>query len=219
VRAVNLLPADERRGSRPPSRRLLAIAGAVVVVGGVGAWAYTTHQSATDAHASLASAQAQVTELQSRISALGTVQQRSAVDVGQARTALVGLTAARPDWERVMRQAIVVTPHSVWYDGMTGQAGSSASTGTASTTATSTTGAGERTTLHLEGFALSVPQLARLMVRLDAIPGAGQSNVSGIETQLKGTRRVIHFRLDLPVTGDPSAGAASPVWTDSEATP
>ena len=53
MRAVNLLPAKERGRSFQPTRRQVAVVGAVALVGVLGYWGYSTHADANDAQAAL----------------------------------------------------------------------------------------------------------------------------------------------------------------------
>jgi Tfp pilus assembly protein PilN len=193
MRAVNLLPGDarRRRGGSKPSKGLLAGVGAVAVLGSMGYWGYSIHSSVGAAETQLAVEQARGAELQGQLGVYQQIDARKAEQ--QARKgAVVALTAARVNWERVIRDVATVTPRQVWYTNVKVETPGLGSTGS------SVPGA-PVAAVHLDGFSHNQRQVAILMVRVGAVPGLGEPMLTSSTVQMKGNRRVIHFVIDIPI--------------------
>ena len=197
MRAVNLLPSNERGRSFQPSRTHVAILGAVALAGGLGYWGYSARTDAADVRGALAAARSDQARIDSEL------QRRNADGAGAAALSrgeafVEGLSASRVDGERVLRRVATVTPPSVWYanvvltsaPGDPAAAAAAAATGTAATTAAS---------LTLDGFTFSHTQVGRLMARVSAVRGLGEPRLTSSKVELKGGREVIHFSIRTPL--------------------
>lgn len=207
MRAVNLLPAKERGRSFQPTRRQVAVVGAVALVGALGYWGYSTHADANDAQAALAAAQAERDQVEAEL------QRRTADGQGAASLAtgdafVAGASLSRIDGERLLRRVATVTPASVWYGNMILDAGAPVDPAAATGAATSAT-----SSLSLDGFTFSHTQVARLMARVAAVPGLGEPHLMSSKVELKAGRNLIHFTILTPLettTTTVTTGATTP---------
>lgn len=194
MRAVNLLPADaRRRRSVKPSKGLLLGVGALAMLGSMGYWGYSIHRTTDAAKDELTAAQAESGALQAK---LGVYQQADARQAGQRaqKAAVVALTAARVNWERVIRDLATVTPRQVWYASLKVE-----TPGLGTSGASATAPGAPASAVHLDGYAFTQRQVAILMVRVGAVPGLGEPQLTSSTVQQKGGRAVVHFVIDVPV--------------------
>lgn len=195
--AVNLLPAKERGRSFQPTRRQVAVVGAVAIAGALGYWGYSAHSDAADAQAALAAARVDRDQVESEL------QRRTADGQGAASLAtgdafVAGASLARIDGERLLRRVVTVTPASVRYADMVLDAGGA---GAGATAAPAVAGA-EATaaaSLSLDGFTFSHTQVARLMARVAAVPGLGEPHLMSSKVELQSGRNLIHFTILTPL--------------------
>lgn len=175
MRAMNLLPVDERGGSRASGagassnltiNHAIAGAGAVVVVGLVGLWAVTKHDTATarDAEAAAVAAsaadQAQVTRLAPVVAFDARRQSRE--------TAVLQLASGRTDWAMVLRATAGSLPSNVSITTLKLAAAAGATAGTtAGTTPAGLAGSGSVT---LQICADTQPRVATALRRFRALP-------------------------------------------------
>lgn len=174
MRAMNLLPPEERGGARQagaPSRLTavhgIAGVGAVVTIGLLGSWAMTKQDTSTarDAEAAAitrsATAQAQVDRL-APVVAFDTRRQAR-------ETSVLQLAAGRTDWASVLRATAGSLPATVTLSTM--KLAAADATG-ATTTATGTAPAGEAGsgTVTLSICADTQPRVASTLRRLRALP-------------------------------------------------
>jgi Tfp pilus assembly protein PilN len=122
MRAINLIPAEDRRGSRAPSRAGLLsyflIGALVLVLIGITSLVMTS-SSISDKEAEVSSLEQARDDAQARASALQAFADFSAMQ--EERTATVtSLAQSRFDWERVMRELALVLPDNVWLTSLTG---------------------------------------------------------------------------------------------------
>ena len=116
MRAVNLIPPEDRRGDRAPARRGPL---AYVVVGGLAA-ALAAVTLMVLASNQIADQQSEITTLQSQESQAKAEADRlkpfaEFASVQQAREDTVSsLARSRFDWERVLRELAIVMPSDVW---------------------------------------------------------------------------------------------------------
>jgi hypothetical protein len=123
VKAVNLIPREERRGGPgAPARSggavyiLLGALGILVVA----VVAYVlTNNSITDKKAELAKVTSQATAAEAQAAALRPFREFAALKQTRAST-VSSLAASRFDWERVMRQLAIVLPSNVWLTSVVG---------------------------------------------------------------------------------------------------
>jgi Tfp pilus assembly protein PilN len=199
MKAVNLLPPTQRRargftGSRTP----LAVAGAVLLVGGMGFWGYSVHSQVATVKDQVATASAERDGLRTQ---LGAFQQAQAREAAQAvrRGAVVGLVEGRINWERLVRDVSAVMPRQVWLTNLKGETDATPTTATAATAAPALNNAAVPRGMHLDGFAYTQDQVALLLSRVSTIPGLGEPRLATSEVQDRGDRSVIHFILDIPI--------------------
>ena len=125
MRAVNLIPQDERRGAGPARAGLLSyfVLGALVVVlVGVTALVLTSNQI-SERKAEVARLQDERSATTARAESLRAFADFSAMQ--QERTATVtALAQSRFDWERVLRELSLVLPSDVWLTELEGSVAS-----------------------------------------------------------------------------------------------
>lgn len=199
MRAVNLLPTTQRRtpgvsGVKAP----LAIAGAVLAIGGLGWYGWSLNGQVDDAKADVATATAERDALRDQ---LGAFQQAQARDAAQSvrKGAVVGLVAGRVNWERLVRDLSAVMPRQVWLTNLKGEADPAAATTTAAAATPNVNNATPPRGIHLDGFAYTQSQVALLMARAATVPGLGEPRLASSEVQDRGDRSVVHFVIDIPI--------------------
>ena len=215
MRAVNLLPASQRRrfGITVPKPVIAGVA--VLAVGsGLGLWSHTISSSTSAAERDLATAQAQQNRIQGQLVSYRVAQQRAAT-LASERDAIEALTSERVDWERVIRNVATVLPPQVWLTGLKAQtpAPTTVAPGAAPTAPDSSAVA-----LHLDGMAFSQTQVALTMTRLAAVPGLGVPVLTTSAAQVLGTRRVVSFSLDIPIDSRAQGQARRAAGTSSSTT-
>jgi Tfp pilus assembly protein PilN len=122
VRPVNLIPPEERRGERAPSRTgavpYLFVGGLVIALAAVSALVLTGNQI-SDRKAEVASLEAEEASTRARAEALAPYAEFASL--AQARHATVtSLAESRFDWERVLNELTLVIPEDVWLVKVTG---------------------------------------------------------------------------------------------------
>jgi Tfp pilus assembly protein PilN len=186
VKAVNLIPADQRRGGSGPGRSggavyvVLAAIGAVVVAAAV----YVLAANAvTDRSDELTRLQAQTQAAQARANALSPYKQFQALKQSRVTT-IRQLASSRFDWQGVMRQLAVVIPPEVWLTSLVGTVSPSVGVGGGG----GSTDAGLRAALpvpavELTGCTTGQAQVSRFMSRLRAIDGVTRVSLGASEKQ------------------------------------
>ena len=200
MKAVNLLPQTQRRkpgfaGAKAP----LAVAGAVVVLGGMGYWGYSLHGQVDDVKSDVAAASVERDDLRAQLGAFQAAQARDAAQAVR-RGAVVGLVAGRVNFERIVRDLSAVMPRQVWLTNLKGETEPASATGAIPTAGgpnlnNSTAPRG----VHLDGFAFTQNQVALLMARASTVPGLGEPRLATSEVQDRAGRTVIHFVIDIPI--------------------
>lgn len=171
MRAVNLLPADERAGARAVTTGRLnplhAIAGvgAVVIVVLLGMWAMARHDASTAreaeaaATARTATAQAQVNRLQPVVALDRRRESRE--------TAVVALAQGRTDWAMVLQSVAGALPRQVGITQLSAQAVGATASGTGGTVPA---GLGGQGSVAINGCADTQRRVARTLVALRRLP-------------------------------------------------
>jgi Tfp pilus assembly protein PilN len=222
MKAVNLLPADQRTRSLrvKPTRKGLVGVGLVAAVAGVGYWGFTIHQQVGDLDAQISAARTEQTELQAQVGAFSAIQQHRAVQE-RKKGLVVGLTNARVNWERIIRDTATVMPRQAWLTALKAESpGLSAAPVPVPTTqpAAAQPGAQNGTTtqpapapvpaattgqtpsgLHLTGNAYNHRQVAIMMVRLGAVAGLGEPKLTSSTVEPRGGRNIVQFQIDVPI--------------------
>jgi Tfp pilus assembly protein PilN len=219
MKSVNLLPQTQRRapgfaGAKAP----LAVAAAVLALGGVGYWGYSVNGQVDQAKSDVAAASIERDGLRDQ---LGAFQQAQARDAAQAvrRGAVVGLVSGRVNWERLVRDLSAVLPRQVWLTNLRGETDPAPTVpGGAPTGEPNVNNSAAPRGIHLDGFAYTQEQVALLMARAATVPGLGEPRLASSEVQDRGERTVIHFVIDIPIdqraqdrpTLTPVSGASIP---------
>lgn len=200
MKAVNLLPQTQRRrpgftGTKVP----LAVAGAVLVLGGVGYWGYSVNSQVDQAKQDVAVASAERDQLQDQLGAFQQAQARQAAQLVR-RGAVVGLVAGRVNWERLVRDLSAVMPRQVWLTNLKGETDpAAAATAPGAAVQPNVNNSVAPRGIHLEGYAYTQGQVALLMARAAAVPGLGEPRLASSDVETRGERSVIHFIIDIPI--------------------
>jgi Tfp pilus assembly protein PilN len=213
VRAINLLPRDDKRtGARKPPNAvvLTAIIGTVVVTALLCGLFLMAHGKVTHK-------QAELDGLRHELAAIPTPAQdqvsRSDALVAdkQARiTALNAALARRVAWDRVLREFAMVLPDDVWLIRLSGAPPtlSTSLTGPAPATTTSAAdaaasgaqappGAATDTSVmfQVEGYTYSHSGVARLLTRMQVVPDFENVQLLTSEAGVQGGRPIVHFKV------------------------
>jgi Tfp pilus assembly protein PilN len=199
VRAVNLIPAEERRGAGGAAGRsggaayvLLGLLGTLVVLASLYA---LTAKGLDDRRAELAGVQAQASAAQAR--AAGLAKYTDFADRAAKRQATVrGLAAGRFDWSQTMRELARVLPANVALTTLKGTSSATADPAAAGAAAAAGVPAATGPTAELVGCTTSQRAVAVLMSRLRSVDGVQK-------VDLKSSQRAD------AVTGAGAGGAAS----------
>ena len=171
MRAVNLIPAEDRRGAGGPARAgilsYVLIGGLLLLLVGVTSLVLTS-SAISDKKAEIASLEQQRDDAQARASALQAFADFGAME--EERTATVtSLAQSRFDWERVMRELSLVLPGDVWLTALTGTVSPSVSMDSAAGLSIRSSVPGPA--LELVGCASSQDAVGRFVATLRDIDG------------------------------------------------
>lgn len=124
MRPINLIPAEQRVGARPPMRggplAYVVVAALALALVGVTALVLTGNQVA-DRETEIAQLEEERAAVEARAAALDAYTRFH--EVREARVATVAsLAQSRFDWERVMRELALVLPDDVWLTNLSGTA-------------------------------------------------------------------------------------------------
>ena len=184
MRAVNLLPSDQRRGASAPGRSgiavyvLLGALGALVVA--VGAYVMATNQVNSN-RADLAKAEQEAVSLERQAAIYKPYEDFA--KLSQARVETVAqLADSRFDWEQVMRELARALPGDVWLTSLVGtvapgvtiDGGSSSNTGSLRSALPSPA-------VELVGCTESQAAVSRVMARLRTINSVQRVSLASSE--------------------------------------
>lgn len=175
MRAINLIPADQRRGAGGIAGRsggvMYVLVGALVVIVALGVVYAFAVKSVADRKGQLASVTAQVGQVEQEANALQPYQAVAQLRQ-RAVASAVSLAESRFDWPDAMRQLVLALPSDVTLTSMNGSVSTagSASGGTAST-------AGP--TFSVAGCASSQAEVATVLTRLGEVPGVTNVTLEG----------------------------------------
>jgi Tfp pilus assembly protein PilN len=196
MRAVNLLPRDDGRQSRPSQNNPLlvgAVAGTVLVTAILAAWFLTASGGVAQNQKRHDAAQA---ELAATPVPPPTTPGSSALDQEKSAriAALSSALAGRLAWDRVLREISLVLPDDVWLTNLSAQA---------PTVAAASTSSGGFT---INGRTYSHDGVARLLARLALVPELTNVQLQHSASATSETgRNVVEFTINATVK---SAGAA-----------
>jgi len=190
VRAVNLLPKDDRRQRSETTNNPLmvgGVAGTVLVTAILAAWFLTASGGVSENQNRRDAAQA---ELAATPAPQPTTPGTS--ELGLEKSARIGALSAalagRLAWDRVLRELSLVLPDDVWLTSLSAQAPAAA--------ASSTAAAG----FTINGRTYSHDGVARLLARLSVVPHLSNVTLqhSALSTSDTG-RKVVEFAINASV--------------------
>jgi Tfp pilus assembly protein PilN len=194
VRAVNLLPKDDRRQRRAASQQknpvlIGGVAGAVVVTAILCAWFLTASAGVAGNQKRRDAAQA---ELASTPVPPPTSPQSSALEQekGQRVAALSTALGTRLAWDRLLREFALVLPDDVWLTSMSAQA------------PTASGGTGAPAGFTINGQTYSQDGVARLLARLSLVPHLSAVTLQHSASSTSETgRKIVEFTINATVKG------------------
>jgi Tfp pilus assembly protein PilN len=205
MRAINLLPRDEKRRAGPsiPTPVALSVLGGLIVATAAVALLFVS------AHGKVQSRELELAQKDAELAAIPVPaqkqlqQQDALVTDQQARVAaLNSALSKRIAWDRVLREFALVLPDDVWLLSMSAKAPSFATaTPTSTSTSTSTSSSASAPALggtlgfNIEGYTYSHDAVARLLSRLSVVPDLEQVQLVTSERAKLGSRTIIHFRI------------------------
>jgi Tfp pilus assembly protein PilN len=205
VRAVNLLPRDDRRRGGPqiPTQVALTAIGGLTLVMALLAFLFlSAHGTVKSRRVELAQAKQELAAIP--VPAQNQLQQQDAL-VADKKARVSALNAAlsrRIAWDRVFREFALVLPDDVWLATLTAAAPTPATTTAATATAPSSSSgslaAGEQG-FTIEGYTYSHDAVARLLTRLAVIPDLEQVQLVTSEQGKLGDRSIVHFKISANV--------------------
>jgi Tfp pilus assembly protein PilN len=186
VRAVNLIPSDQRRGAGAgrSGGAVYMVLGAVGLIVVAAAIYVLSANSVTKRQDELTKLQAQTQVAQARANALSPYTQFAALK--QARVATIQqLANSRFDWERVMRKLAIVIPPDVWLTSLNGTVSPEVSVASGGSggggSSDSLRSAMPVPAVELVGCTTGQGQVSRFMSRLRAIDGVTRVSLSSSE--------------------------------------
>ena len=205
MKAVNLLPKDDRRRGGPNIPPALAATG----IGGFTVVMAALALLFVSAHGTVSSRRLELEQKKEELAAIPVpaqnqlAQQDALVADKKARvSALNAALSRRVAWDRVLREFALVLPDDVWLENLTASSPTSATTTTATlATPSSNTGslaAGEQG-FTIEGYTYSHDAVARLLTRLAVIPDLEQVQLVTSEQAKVNDRPIVHFKISANV--------------------
>ncbi len=188
MRAVNLLPRDDRRGSSRQQNpaALGAVGGAVLVTAILAVWFLTASGGATHNQKRLDAVKAELaaTPIPSPTRpGASQIEQEKNTRVAALSTVLSGRLA----WDRVFREISLVLPEDVWLTSLSAQS-PTASGGTAGAVFT------------INGSTYSQEGVARLLTRLSLVPHLSKVSLQHSAATDSGSgRKIVEFTINAAV--------------------
>ena len=179
MRPVNLIPSEDRPGSRRPMRggpiAYILVGALVVALLGVTALVATDNQI-SDLNGEITQVEGEVAAAEARAHALDAYTQFHSVREQRVAT-VTSLADSRFDWERVMRELALVLPGNVWLTNLTATANPQVTPDGAATVALRASVPGPA--LALVGCARSQDAVAGFVQALKDIDGVTRVGVQG----------------------------------------
>jgi Tfp pilus assembly protein PilN len=204
MRAINLLPRDEKRRTGPTIPTpvaITALAGLIVVTALLGILIVSAHGNVKARQLELSQKDAELAAVP--VPAQKQLQQQDALvtDKEGRVSALNSALAKRIAWDRVLREFALVLPDDVWLLSLSAKAPTLATTtptapaSPTSTSSTTTPALGGDLGFNIEGYTYSHDAVARLLSRLAVVPDLEQVQLVTSERSKLGARTIIHFRI------------------------
>jgi Tfp pilus assembly protein PilN len=187
MRAVNLIPADAKRGGRGPSASkglpTYLFLGVLAIAVGLVTLYVLASNNISQRQAKVTTLQAEVAQVQAQSTSLSRYAQFS--QMTQSRIGSVRqLATGRFDWHATLTQIAQVVPKNTSLATLAGTAASSDPSAAAAATATGTAPTG--TSIQLTGCTKSQPDVAKLMSRLRLIDGVASVTLNSSTKQESG---------------------------------
>jgi Tfp pilus assembly protein PilN len=205
MRAINLLPRDEKRrtaSSIPTPVAITGLTGLILMTALLGLLVVSAHGKVKSRQLELAQKKQELAAIP--VPAQSQLQQQDALvaDKKARVTALNTALAKRVAWDRVLREFALVLPDDVWLLSLSATAPelattapvAPASTSTGSTAATAPA-LGGPLGFNIDGYTYSHDAVARLLTRLSVVPDLEQVQLVTSEQAKLGSRTIIHFRI------------------------
>jgi Tfp pilus assembly protein PilN len=188
MRAVNLLPKDDRRGRKRETNPVAigSVASVVAVTAILAAWFLVASAGVANKQKRLDAAQAELdaTPLPPTTSASASALEQ---EKAQRITALSDALAKRLAWDRVLRELSLVLPEDVWLTTLSAKAPAGPAT------ATPTAG------FTITGKTYSHDGVARLLARLAVVPHLSNVQLQHSSLATGETRRIVEFSIQASV--------------------
>jgi len=121
----------------------------------------------------------------------------------QTKALVAGIARARINWGTVIGNVATVAPRQVWLTNLSVETPQGTPSATTPGTAAAAAAAAQTpTAIHMDGGAFTRDQVARMMVRLQAVPGLGEPKLTTVDVvkATTGTSRdSLKFSLDIPI--------------------
>jgi Tfp pilus assembly protein PilN len=193
VRAINLLPKDDARGSRQTQWIVLVPVAAAVLLTGL------TSAGFLSASGKVKSRQSELATLKDELAAIPTPdasklqgQNALASDKQTRVTALGAALSRRVAWDRIFRELSLVLPSDVWLATLSAKAPVPSSVAAGPAPAAPGT-AVAATQFTLDGYTYSHAAVARLLTRLAVVPDLVNVQLQQSTLTTVGSAQVVHF--------------------------
>jgi hypothetical protein len=212
VKAVNLIPAEQRRGAGGVAGRsggvVYVVVGALALIVALGVVYAFAVKSVAHKKGELAAVTAQVAQAQQQAAALSPYVSVAGLREN-ATSGVVGLAESRFNWPQAMAQIALALPRDVTITQITGTASTVAG---ASPSAASTTTAGS--SFSLAGCASSQAEVATIISDLERIPSVAGVALDGSDKSTGGFNTKLNMRSPVGANQDEaSTGGQCPFVT------
>ncbi len=189
MRAVNLLPRDDKRQRTQPGAVVLtAVLGGVLVTAVLAGLFLTTSSKVSDRQANVDALRAELAAIppaaQPMVDTSGLENEKS-----QRVTLLGKALASRVAWDRIMRELSLVLPEDIWLESLTASA---ADPNFVPTPGNTEPPAG---TLQITGYSYSHDGVARLLARLAVVPQLDRPSLGSSTLDNTRARSVVKFTI------------------------
>jgi Tfp pilus assembly protein PilN len=212
MKAVNLIPADAKRGSRGGASASKGLPtyiflGVLAIAVGLVTLYVLASNDISQRQAKVTTLQAEIAQVQARSGSLSHYAQFS--QMTQSRIGSVRqLATSRFDWHSTLTQIAQVIPKNTSLATLTGTAASSDPTAAGAAAPTST-GASAGTSIGLTGCTKSQPDVAKLMSRLRLIDGVASVTLTSSTKQESGASSAAAPPASGGSAGGPSGGCGN----------
>ncbi len=183
MRAVNLIPADERRGSATPGKSggaVYAVLGALALLVVVVVVSTVVGRTVDDRRAELVTLQQQVTEQQQQAARYRAYTSFRTLREKRVQT-VSSLAASRFDWGAALHEVSRVVPKDVWLTQLTATAAPGVSVGGSGGNTGSLRSALPLPAIEMTGCTTSQPAVARTMAAMRRIAGVRRVSLASSE--------------------------------------